>query len=219
VDRHDAAELAAAVDPDLAARIRFIYEIDALKQELRQALLADGSRRENSAEHSWHLAMMALVLGEHASEEVDLSQVLRMVLVHDIVECDAGDTFVYSRAGSSDWQERERQAAERIFGLLPAEQGSELRALWEEYEAQATPEARFARSLDRLMPLMHNYHTQGRAWREHGVTRDQVLGVNSCIAAGSSTLWDHAHSLIEDAVARGYLQASPETPAPGEPGN
>src|SRR5262249_50705513 len=145
----------------LARQIAFIIEIDKAKQVLRQTLLMDGSRLENDAEHSWHLAVMALLLAEYAGEAVDLLRVLKMVLIHDLVEIDAGDTFVYDVEALATRREREERAADRIFGLLPADVEEEFRALWEEFEAQATPEARFAAALDRLQPLLHNYHTGG----------------------------------------------------------
>ncbi len=197
----------------LHEQIRFILEIDALKGIVRRSYLADGSRRENSAEHSWHVAVMAVVLAEHANEAVDVGHVVRMLLVHDVVEVDAGDTFVYDAAGAGSKAERERLAAERIFGLLPADQGAALRALWEEFEDARTPDARFAAALDRLMPVLHNVHTGGRSWREHGVTADMVLGRNSRMAEGSRALWEYARALIERAVASGAL-----APAPGPSG-
>jgi putative hydrolase of HD superfamily len=195
-------------------QIRFILEIDKLKGVLRRTYLADGSRRENSAEHSWHVAMMAMVLAEHANEPVDVGRVVRMLLVHDIVEVDAGDTFVYDTVGAESKADRERRAADRIFGLLPTEQGSDVRALWEEFEAARTPDARFAAALDRMMPVLHNVHTGGRAWRENSVTADMVIGRNRRIADGSRTLWEYVRGLIERAVERGHL-APPHEPGPG----
>jgi putative hydrolase of HD superfamily len=189
----------------LGAQLRFLLEIDALKTVLRRSLLADGSRRENSAEHSWHLAMLAIVLAEHAAEPVDLAKVVRMVLVHDIVEIDAGDTYIYDTEGYLTKDDRERAAADRIFALLPADQGAELRGLWEEYEAQETAEARFAAVCDRLAPLLHNYVNAGEVWRANGITDDRVRERNGVIADGSPELWDYASALIDDAVARGFL--------------
>jgi 5'-deoxynucleotidase YfbR-like HD superfamily hydrolase len=149
--------------------------------------------------------VMALLLAEYAGEAVDLLRVLKMVLLHDIVEIDAGDTFVYDVEAVATRREREERAAERIFGLLPPDQRDEFRAIWEEFEAQETAEARFAGALDRLQPLLHNYHTQGGAWREHGIASDRVRARNQPIAAGSPTLWEFALSLIDEAVRRGYL--------------
>ncbi|MFW6164087.1 MAG: HD domain-containing protein [Planctomycetota bacterium] len=190
----------------LTAQIRFLTELDKLKSVGRQTWLLDGSRLENDAEHSWHVATMALVLGEHAAEPgVDMGRVVRMLLVHDLVEIDAGDTYLYDEAAMADKADREQAAADRIFALLPAEQGEALRALWEEYEAGETPEARFAASLDRLQPLLHNVLTEGRAWLEHGIHADQVLERVCSIADGSPLLWAYAQSLIDEAVERGYL--------------
>jgi len=191
----------------LSQQLQFIVEIDKLKTVLRQSYLTNGERHENSAEHSWHLAVMAMLLGEHAEEGVDLCQVLRMLLVHDIVEIDAGDTYCYDEEADSGKADRERQAADRIFGLLPGDQADGLRELWDEYEAQITPEARFAMALDHLMPLLHNYHTEGKSWREHAITKDQVLAHNACIGDSSPRLWHFAEAMIEEGVARGYLGA------------
>ncbi|NQU77026.1 MAG: HD domain-containing protein [Planctomycetes bacterium] len=190
----------------LARQIRFIVEIDKLKGVFRRTYLMDRSRHENSAEHSWHLAMMALLLGEYAAErDIDVFRVIKMVLIHDLVEIETGDTFFYDQAGQADRPERERLAAERLFVLLPADQESEFRKLWEEFESRSTSEARFAAALDRLQPLLHNYHTQGAAWREHGVTAEQVISRNRHIAEGAPQLWDYAERFIRDAVEKGYL--------------
>ncbi len=189
----------------LERQIRFLLEIDSLKGVLRQSYLAGVDRRENSAEHSWHVAVMAVVLAEHANEAVDVGRVVRMLLVHDVVEVDAGDTYVYDPAAAAGKAEREARAADRLFGILPAEQGRELRVLWEEFEAGVTPEARFAAALDRLMPVLHNWATGGRSWREHGVTAERVIERNAAIAGGSEVLWTRALESIRDAVARGHL--------------
>ncbi|WP_423226178.1 HD domain-containing protein [Candidatus Amarolinea aalborgensis] len=189
----------------LQRQVEFILEIDKLKTVLRQTYLMDGSRRENSAEHTWHLTVMALVLSEYANTPVNLLQVLKMLVVHDIVEIDAGDTYIYDERASLDKAAREEAAADRLFGLLPADQAAELRALWNEFEQRQTPEARFAAALDRLMPLLHNYHTQGKSWRAHGVTADRVVARVRHIEEGSQALWDFAQGVIEAAVAHGYL--------------
>lgn len=189
----------------LDQQFQFIVEIDKLKAVLRQSYITGTVRRENSAEHSWHLAVMAMVLAEHADEEVDLCHAVRMLLLHDIVEIDAGDTYCYDEHAALDKEERECRAADRIFQMLPDDQASALRALWDEYEAQMTAEARFAMALDRLMPLLHNYCTEGRSWREHGITKDQVLAHNSCIGDSSNRLWQSVTRLLDDAVAKGYL--------------
>lgn len=189
----------------LRQQIQFILEIDKLKSVVRRSYLLNPERRENSAEHSWHVAVMAVLLAEYAAEPVDLPRVLKMLLVHDMVEIDAGDTFAYDPAGARDQAERERRAAERLFKLLPSDQAGELRGLWDEFEAQVTPEAKFARAVDHLMPLLHNYYTQGKSWQEHGVNSAQVLSYNADIEDGSARLWELAQSLITDAVAKGYL--------------
>ena len=194
----------------LAAQLRFIVEIDKVKGVFRQTLLIDKSRLENDAEHSWHLAVMAVLLAEYASDKgLDLLRVVKMVLVHDLVEIDAGDTYIYDEAGMKDKAERELAAADRVFGLLPPDQGAEVRGLWEEFEARDTPEAQFAAALDRLQPLLHNYHTQGAQWLKHGVTADRVLAVNRTMAAGAPELWAFAEQLIHDAVRKGYLAGDP----------
>jgi len=189
----------------LDQQIGFILELDTLKSVLRRSYLLNNTRRENSAEHSWHLSAMALVLAEHANADIDQLRVLKMLLVHDIVEIDSGDTYIYDAAGNDTKAVREQEAAQRIFGLLPDNQKLELMQLWQEFEARETPEAKFAAALDRLMPLLHNYHTEGRSWREHGITKQQVLNLNRHIADGSQSLWEYAESLIDDAAAKGYL--------------
>jgi putative hydrolase of HD superfamily len=184
----------------------FIREIDKLKSVLRRTLLLDGSRYENDAEHSWHLAVMAVLLREHANEpRLDLARVIRMVLVHDIVEIDAGDTYCYDEAGNRDKVAREQVAAGRLFGLLPDEQRQEFMSIWAEFEARETAEAKFAAALDRVQPLMHNFGTAGVVWKSHGVRSGQVLERNRHVAEGSRVLWEFAESLIRDAVKRGYL--------------
>ncbi len=189
----------------LQQQIEFVLEIDKLKSVLRQSDLLSGERRENSAEHCWHTAVMALVLAEHAREPVDALRAACMLLVHDIVEIDAGDTYCYDTEAAADKAERETAAADRIYGLLPADQVGELRKLWDEFEDAATREAKFARALDRLMPLLHNYHTQGRSWKEHGITSRQVLAHNAVVSEGSEVLWQFVQELVADAVEKGYL--------------
>ena len=192
-------------------QIQFILEVDKLKTILRRTYLLNADRVENTAEHSWHLAIGAILLAEHANEPVDITRVLKMVLVHDIVEIDAGDTYFYDEAAEVDKSTREQRAADRLFGILPADQGEELRALWEEFELGETPEARFALALDRFMPQLHNYYTEGRSWNEHGITADRVLERNASIANGSGKLWDCARSLLDDAVERGFLPGRKES--------
>jgi len=196
----------------LEQQIRFIIEIDRLKNVLRQNYLADGSRRENTAEHSWHVALMAMVLSEHAATPVNNARVLELLLVHDLVEIDAGDTFAYDNAGSETKAAREQAAADRIFGLLPGAQASRLRALWDEYEASDSPEARFALSLDRLMPMIHNALSEGRAWQANGVIADKVRQRAESIARGAPALGVLANEFINSSVAAGFL-ANPESPS------
>ncbi len=190
----------------LRRQLDFVVEIDRAKNVFRQTYLMDGKRFENDAEHSWHLAIMAFLLIEYASEpELDVLRVVKMVLVHDLVEIDAGDTYCYDEEAGRDKAQREQAAAARIFGILPGDQGVELRALWEEFEAMETPEARYAAALDRLQPLLHNYLTEGRAWRAHGISRAQVIERCHHIAAGSPVLWGYTGELIDRAVEKGYL--------------
>lgn len=189
----------------LAAQLKFILEIDKLKSILRQTPLIDLSRRENDAEHSWHLATMAALLAEHAAPDVDISRVLHMLLIHDIVEIDAGDTFLYDATAAGDQEEREQEAADRLFGLLPADQGLAFRALWDEFEAHQSPDARFARSMDRMQPFLHNVFTGGTMWRKNGVTAPMVKKRMAVIADGSEHLHALVLRLIEESVARGFL--------------
>jgi putative hydrolase of HD superfamily len=191
-------------------QIRFVLEIDRLKTIVRRTYLLHADRAENTAEHSWHLAMMAILLSEYANDPVDVSRVVKMVLIHDIVEIEAGDTYFYDAAAELDKAVRERAAADRLFGILPPDQGEDLRQLWEEFEAADTPDARFALALDRFMPQLHNYHTQGRSWVEHGITADRVLERNASMAEGSSKLWECARALVDDAVAKGFLATKKE---------
>ena len=196
-------------DNRLSQQIQFIVEIDKLKGVLRQTLLTDSSRRENSAEHSWHLAMMAMLLSEYAPAPVNVLQVIKMLLIHDLVEIDAGDTFCYDVQGNLGKAEREKQAAARLFGQLPVEQGIELRSLWEEFEAQQTPEAQFATALDRLQPLLHNQQTAGGTWRIHGITLDKVIERMKPIKTGAPQLWALVEQVLEESVKAGYLKPAP----------
>jgi putative hydrolase of HD superfamily len=192
-------------DDRLDKQMAFVVEIDRLKSVYRRTLLIDESRNDNSAEHSWHLAVMAMALSEYAEPPVDMWRVVRMTLVHDLVEVYAGDTFVYDAAALALKEGREREAADRIFGMLPEDQGREFRALWEEFELRRTPEARFAAALDRVQPLLSNYHTQGHAWKKHGIKYGAVIERNRHIADGSPRLWAYIKALIDDAVEKGYL--------------
>jgi putative hydrolase of HD superfamily len=191
----------------LKNQLLFIQEIDKVKLILRQTVILDSSRRENDAEHSWHLAMMAMILQEHSAEPVDLVKVIKMVLIHDLVEIDAGDTFAYDEVGARDKEERERKAADRIFYLLPDDQALEMDKLWTEFEDRKTPESRFAAALDRFQPLMHNYLTEGVAWKKHGIRKAQVVERNRHIAEGSPEIWNYAKAIIDESVEKGYLEA------------
>lgn len=190
----------------LNRQIGFIKEIDRVKQVFRQTYLLDGARKENDAEHSWHLAVMAIVLKEYAEGDIDLPHVMKMVLLHDIVEIDAGDTYCYDDRGRETQEEREKAAADRIFALLPRDQAREFRNLWDEFEAGVTPEARFAALLDRLQPLIHNHGTGGRAWQEHGVTSGKIRERNAAMGGGTGTLWKLADDLIDDSIKKGFLK-------------
>jgi putative hydrolase of HD superfamily len=196
-----------AVDPArLARQIAFIVEIDKLKLVQRQNIVTDRSRRENSAEHSWHLAMMVLTLSDHAAPAVDPLRVLKMLLIHDLVEIDAGDTFLYDRAAASDQAAREAAAAERLYALLPDDQADTLKALWIEFESGDTPDALFARALDQLQPVLLNYHTEGGSWRAHAVRGADVLVKKRVIERASPALWRYTETLIRDSVAKGWLR-------------
>jgi len=200
----------------LERQMRFIIEADKLKEIFRQTLVTQSRRSENSAEHSWHFALMIIVLAEHSNHQpLDVLRILKMVLIHDLVEIDAGDTFAYDTKSMADQHERESRAADRIFGLLPPDQTIEFRALWDEFEAQQTPEARFAAACDRFHPMLLNCLTEGHAWRKHGVTQDRVLARNAHVAHGSQTIWEYAVRMIDEAVSKGHLS----TPAAKPSGN
>ncbi len=189
----------------LAQQLTFITEIDRLKQVLRQTTLLDTSRRENSAEHSWHLAVMASVLLEYAPPETNLTRVLEMLLLHDIVEIDAGDTFCYDVTANLNKAEREQAAAKCIFGLLPDNLNTRLSGAWHEFEAGMTVEARFANALDRLQPFLHNYYTQGGTWQAYGITKAQVLERMHPIEQGAPALWPYVLERIDEACELGYI--------------
>ncbi|GLX05818.1 hydrolase [Microbispora sp. NBRC 16548] len=195
----------ALIHERLQSQLAFHMEIDKLKRVIRRNTLLDGSRRENDAEHSWHLAMMAMTLAEHAPPGTDMSRVVAMLLVHDIVEVDAGDTFVYDPVAVEGQAALERAAADRIFGLLPEDQGARLRGLWDEFEERRTPEARFARALDRLAPIIANHHNEGGTWSLYKVTAGQVMEKVRLVEEGSPTLGQYAAELVAGSVARGHL--------------
>lgn len=194
------------VSERLLQQLAFLVEIDELKQILRQTVLVKDRRQENDAEHSWHLAMMVILLSEYSNDiNLDVLRTVKMVLIHDIVEIDAGDTFCYDAHDREEKTVREREAANRIFSMLPHEQADEFKLLWEEFEEMRTPEARFAAAVDRLQPLLLNFNTRGHAWRKHGVNRSQVIERNMHIEKGSDELWEYAKQLIDDSVRKGYL--------------
>ncbi|GAA3729325.1 putative hydrolase of HD superfamily [Spinactinospora alkalitolerans] len=200
---------ASGVDHErLTSQLRFILETDKLKRILRRNLLVDGSRRENDAEHSWHLALIARVFAEHAPPGTDIDHVVQLLLVHDIVEIDAGDTFVYDSLMSRSQAERERAAADRLYALLPKDQADHMRGLWEEFEARETAEARFAKAVDRLAPMLANWHTDGGTWVQYGVSKAQVMEKVRIISEGSDALGSYATALIDDAERRGYFTRS-----------
>lgn len=185
-------------------------EVDHLKQVERRTRIMGGERRENSAEHSWHLALFALVLAEWSNEEIDLARALALCVVHDLVEIDAGDTFAYDDTGNTTKAEREQAAATRIFALLPDDQHVWMRALWDEYEAAETPESRFANAVDRMQPVLLNHAAgAGGPWSEHGVRRDQAVARNAPVASGSTALWQLVLERIDEATARGHLGPDP----------
>lgn len=191
---------------DLLKQIEFIKEIDKVKYIRRKTKLFNSDRNENDAEHSWHLALMAIVLAEHSNELLDVFKVVKMVLIHDIVEIDAGDTFIYDTQKNHINTYEERLAANRIFGLLPEQQAQKLITLWEEFEEGETAEARFARAMDRLEPLLQNASNAGGTWKEFDVNYEKVYTKKSIIKKGSDTIWDYAKELIDQSVAAGILK-------------
>lgn len=194
-----------SMDDRLKEQIDFILEIDKMKEILRQNYLADGSARENDADHSWHLAMMALVLSEYSNEKVDVTRVVPMVLTHDLVEIDAGDTYAYDEAGALTKEKREKAAADRIFGILPKEQGTWMRGLWDEFEACNTPESKFAHVLDNSLPLFLNHAAGGVSWKEHKVKRSQIYKRNRITGDGSAKIWEYMQELIQENINKGNI--------------
>lgn len=191
---------------NLLKQIEFIKEIDKIKYIQRRTKLFNSDRNENDAEHSWHLAMMAIVLSDYSNTKIDLLKVIKMVLIHDLVEIDAGDTFIYDQNKSHDNTEEELKAAERIFGLLPEKQAKEFIEIWKEFEEGISDEAKFAKSMDRLEPLLQNTSNNGGTWKEFGVKYQTVYNKKKVIKNGSTELWDYAERLIEDSVKKGILE-------------
>lgn len=199
----------------LAHQIEFIAECDKLKEVFRQTINTQSRRAENDAEHSWHLCLCVIVLAEHANvPNLDVLRVLKMLIVHDLVEIDAGDTFAYDVAAMANQHEREAIAATRIFGLLPSDQASAFRGLWDEFEAKTTPEAKFATAVDRFQPMLLNCRSQGAAWKRHGITHDRVVARNHHIADGCSELWRYAEQMLHDVVTAGHLTPAPTNRPP-----
>ena len=195
------------MEETLTQLFAFIKEIDKEKLIGRQTYLTDGMRKENDAEHAWHMAVMVLLFSEFANEKIDVLRTISMLLIHDIVEIDAGDTYAYDEEAKKTQKEREQKAADRIFGLLPKNRGTFLMELWKEFEAGETPEAKFARTMDILQPLFLNACTEGKAWIEHGVSLDQILKRNDRTAEGSEVLWNYAKKhWIEPNLEKGRIQ-------------
>ena len=190
----------------LLRQINFIREIDKVKYIQRKTKLFNSNRNENDAEHSWHLAMMTIVLAEHSNVAIDVLKVLKMVLIHDIVEIDAGDTFIYDTTKSHSNTEEERIAANRIFGMLPPEQAEEFISIWEEFEGGQTNEAKFAKSMDRFEPLLQNTSNNGGTWTEFGVEYNKVYEKKKVIKDGSNSIWEYAENLLNESVEKGILR-------------
>ena len=191
----------------LEQQIRFIIEADKVKNIFRQTYLADGRRKENDAEHSWHLALSAVLLKEHMKEDVDLTKVMIMALIHDLVEIDAGDTYAYDAAGAATKREREVKAADRIFGLLPEDQGTYFRKLWDEFEEYESADAKFAHLLDNFQPMLLNNASDGRSWTEHGVRKSQVCKRNEKIPETSRIVWEKMLEIMDEHIGKGHLKA------------
>ncbi|MEU6130309.1 HD domain-containing protein [Saccharopolyspora sp. NPDC047091] len=195
-----------AIGGRLREQLVFLAEVDKLKTVLRQSPLAAADRRENDAEHSWHLALMVSVLAEHSDEPIDVGRTVELVVLHDLVEIYAGDTPLYDDAGRESQQEREEAAADRLFGLLPADQAVRFRGLWDEFESRSSPEARFAKAVDRVQPLLLNWLARGGTWGTPGVTADTVRARKAVIGAASAPLWTVAQELIDEGERRGWVR-------------
>jgi putative hydrolases of HD superfamily len=196
-----------SLPPRLTQQLAFLIEADKLKSVLRQTspIGCDETRRENSGEHSWYFALMAFTLVEHSKEPVDIFKVCQMALIHDLVEIDAGDSFVYDTVAMQDKAEREQKAADRIFGLLPTDQSIHYRALWDEFELQETPEARYAAAIDRLCGMFPNYYNNGGTWKRHQISAARVIERNAIIKDSTPELWEMAEQWVAQAVANGWI--------------
>lgn len=193
------------VSERLLKDIEFIVELDKMKSILRQTSLINEDRREDDAQHSWHISIMAMILGKYSNEKIDVCKVIKMLLTHDLVEIYAGDTFCYDKVGNEDKKERENQAADKIFGMLDEDKGRELRALWDEFEEGQTPEALFAASMDRLQPMLNNYHNNGGTWRKFNVAKEDIYKRIAPVKKSSDDLWEFVENMIEDAANRGLI--------------
>ncbi|CAM3422419.1 HD family hydrolase [Kibdelosporangium persicum] len=202
----DQTPLPDTIEARLRRQLTFLIEVDRLKTILRQSPLAAADRRENDAEHSWHLAMMVVVLAEYADEPIDVGHTIKLVLVHDLVEIYAGDTPIYHPTMGADQAERELAAAEKLFGMLPADQAAEIRALWDEFEARQTPEARFAKAMDRLEPQLLNWMARGGTWLSPGITADDVRARKAMIGDASQALWAASKQIIAEGERRGWAR-------------
>lgn len=193
-------------------QFEFLREIDREKTVFRQTYLADGTRKENDAEHAWHMAMMVMLMSEYANEEIDVLHTMKMVLIHDLIEIDAGDTYAYDAEGNSTKRKRELAAAERLFNILPEDQAASIRSLWDEFEEKKTPEARFANTMDKIQPLMLNDASKGKSWQEHSVKASMVYGRNSETAQGSRLMWEYAdNNFIKPNIEAGKLENDIDT--------
>ncbi|WP_422486142.1 HD domain-containing protein [Gudongella sp. DL1XJH-153] len=194
------------MDDRIIKDIEFIVELDRMKTILRQTNLITEDRREDDAQHSWHIAVMSMVLSDYSNEEIDVNKVIKMLLIHDLVELHAGDTFCYDEEGNKDKRQREVEAAEKIFGMLDSRKGMEFRGLWDEFEEMETPEALFASSMDRLQPMLNNYYNGGGSWRKHGVAQSDIYKRISPVKDSSDRLWEFVEHMIEDAYNRGLIE-------------
>lgn len=198
-------KLAFLENKKLLNQLEFAVEIDKMKQIFRINLLADGSRRENDAEHSWHFAIMAMLLEEYSAEKVDIGRVIKIALVHDLVEVYAGDTYAYDAKGNEDKEEREKKAAEKLFGMLEPAQAEFFRSLWDEFEEKSTPEAKYANAIDRIQPLMLNYLTDGKTWQQNQVHSGQILKRMDIIRTAAPELWPVVQGIVKNSIEKGIL--------------
>lgn len=193
-------------DEKLKNQIKFVMVIDEMKNIFRRNLIIDGSRRENDAEHSWHLAMLAMILEEYSAEKINIERVLKIALVHDLIEVYAGDTFAYDEKGYEDKEEREKQAADKLFGMLDSAQGAEIRALWDEFEEMQTAESRYANAIDRIQPLILNYMTNGHTWKQGDVHSTQIYKRMDIIRTATPELWHIVEGIINTSIEIGILK-------------